>query len=132
MGPFVNARQKVTAGLDLASATEASDRLGAKVVRTGLRVERRANQNVLASIQKHGTSGDVAAWKKFANRQMKVGYRTPAFVGIAGGLGANTLAAKKGVLRKYPFLRSKFTNLERLHKWSSEIHVGREPSSIDL
>jgi hypothetical protein len=90
---------------------DAADRLGKGMGRVALRAERRANQNVLKQIQTHGTGEEVKAWKQWANKQMKHGYRNSMYQAASAEVGADTLAKKKALLREMPMLRSKFTNL---------------------
>lgn len=89
-----------------------ASRLDLKAMRAALRIEKRANQNVLAQITKHGKPEEVIAWKRFANQQMRTGYRTPLFKSVAAGMNAKTLAAKRGVLHRMPFLRKRFSELQ--------------------
>jgi hypothetical protein len=89
----------------------AADKLGKQMGRVALRVERRANQNALKQIQAHGTDKETTAYKQWANKQMKQGYRNPIYQSAVAELGADTLSKKKAILREMPSLRSKFTNL---------------------
>lgn len=89
----------------------AADNLGTKMARTSVRVERRANRNVLSEVAKHGSPEEVQAWKRTANQQMKVGYRAPMYRTMVAATGADRLSEKKAILRRLPFLRRKFTAL---------------------
>lgn len=94
---------------DIAAASS----LGKKFGRSTLRIERRANQRVLAQVARHGSPEEVATWKRVANDQMKKGYRKPMYDAEVANTDGS-LNARKGILRQLPFLRSKFTNLSRI------------------
>ncbi len=79
-----------------------------------LRTERRANRNVLEQVKKHGQPHEVEAWRRYANKQMKLGYRNNIYEGHVEA-GADTLSKKKDILRQHPYLRSRFTNLGALY-----------------
>ncbi len=88
-----------------------ADKLGRKIVGSEIESERRANQNVLKQIEIHGKPHEAVAWKKWANQQMKQGYRKPIYRDTVRETRADTLSKKKAVLRELPMLRSRFTNL---------------------
>jgi len=116
--------------------------------RLTLRMEKRANQNVLKEIKKHGSKSEVAEWKKTANKQMKIGYRTPFYDTLvkdqramtkAGLRSAErgrydtpprstplkpTLSQGKKVLRENPWLRKKWSELSARIENLNELSYG--------
>ena len=68
-----------------------------------------ANRRVMDQVRQHGTPQEADAWKKYANNQMKVGYRAPMF---EGGTAGKSLTEKKDFLRENSFLRRSATALE--------------------
>ena len=92
-----------------------------------LKLEKRANVNVLRQIQKSGTPEEVAGWKKWANRQMH-SYRNSFMQGLHERIDDNRslklgegsslplkkmpLSYKRELLQKYPHLRKSATQLQ--------------------
>ena len=115
---------------DALSAGDAvtASRLRAKLGRVAIRSERRANSRVLDAIRRHGSPGEVTAWRRIANDQMKHGYRNPMYQAEVSGTGADTLAKKKEILRKLPYLRSKFTNLASILR--TPVYLARGDQTI--
>jgi len=72
-----------------------------------------ANRRVMDQVRQHGTPQEADAWKKYANNQMKVGYRAPMF---EGGTAGKSLTEKKDFLRENSFLRRSATALEARSK----------------
>lgn len=88
--------------------------------------ERTANKLVMDSIGRHGSPVEVGAWKKFANHQMKVGYRKPIYDEQVAMRGISKLSEAKDMLKEYPHLRGKNVNLEALrmlHELSKKMDV---------
>jgi len=109
-----------------------AERRGTGIIRSVLQQERRANQQVLTSVKTHGTPEEVGIWKKFANTQMKEGYRRPLFRIISEGGGVNTLTGHKQLMKQVPELRGKTLNLSSLWSNSSRnvIHFSDLDSGI--
>lgn len=92
-----------------------------------LKLEKRANVNVLRQIQKSGTPEEVAGWKKWANRQMH-SYRNSFMQGLHERVDDNRslklgegsslplkkmpLSYKRELLQKYPHLQKSATQLQ--------------------
>ena len=111
---------------DQAAAVSAGRSMGARTIQN----EYVANKRVLDQVVQHGTAGEVSAWKKTANNQMKVGYRKPMFdaaiqkknapqyreIGETGETYLSpatnpTLSQGKQILRDNPYLRRSATAL---------------------
>ena len=109
---------------DQAAAASAGRSMGARTMQN----EYVANKRVLDQVVQHGTAGEVSAWKKTANNQMKVGYRKPMFdaamqqknapqyreIGETSYLSPATnptLSQGKQILRDNPYLRRSATAL---------------------
>ena len=111
---------------DQAAAASAGRSMGARTMQN----EYVANKRVLDQVAQHGTAGEVSAWKKHANNQMKVGYRKPMFdaamqkknapqyreIGETGETYLSpatnpTLSQGKQILRDNPYLRRSATAL---------------------
>ena len=64
-----------------------------------------ANRAAKAAIKQHGTPEEVLSWDRFAQKQMKHGYRNPAFEHEVKWQKAKTLSQKKAIFKDMPEIR---------------------------
>ncbi len=107
-----DAQKRANEAFDSKNEQEAA-RIDAQKLRTDLKMEKRANKNVLNQIKNNGSSNEAQSWKRWAERQMRKEYQSPVYEKLVAATKADTLSQKKDLLNEFPFLRRQEIKLNR-------------------